>query len=98
MCGLSLYCHADFRSFRGEIDTLLVPGGGIGVEERKPECGRAANRDRAPPLERTTQSVDEIADCCGFGSADVLARAFTRVLQLTPGEYRSRFRSSGIGK
>src|SRR6202023_4105112 len=37
MCGLSLYCHADFRSFRGEIDTLLVPGG-IGVEERKPDA------------------------------------------------------------
>ena len=32
MCGLSLYCDADFRSFRGKIDTLLVPGG-IGVEE-----------------------------------------------------------------
>src|ERR1700729_1170936 len=30
MCGLSLHCHADFRTFRGEIDTLLVPGG-IGV-------------------------------------------------------------------
>ncbi|MGA8476744.1 MAG: DJ-1/PfpI family protein [Chthoniobacterales bacterium] len=37
MCGLSLYCHADFRSFRGEIGTLLVPGG-IGVEERKPDA------------------------------------------------------------
>jgi transcriptional regulator GlxA family with amidase domain len=272
MCGLSLYCHADFRSFRGEIDTLLVPGG-IGVEERKPDAaavqwlrqaatgsrrvgsictgafllahaglldGRRAathwafaaelakrypkvNVDPEPIwiqddnfytsagvtagidlslalleedhgaalalevarvlvvflrrpgnqaqfsvslgtqtlernplrelrvwmaehltadlsvpalaqrvamsprnfqrvftsgagksparyveelrietarrlLERTTQSMDEIADCCGFGSADVLARAFTRVLQLTPGEYRSRFRSSGIGK
>jgi transcriptional regulator GlxA family with amidase domain len=43
-------------------------------------------------------SHDEIADCCGFGSADVLARAFTGVLQLTPGEYRGRFCSSGIGK
>jgi transcriptional regulator GlxA family with amidase domain len=49
-------------------------------------------------LERTMQSMDEIADCCGFGSADVLARAFTRVLRVTPGEYRSRFRSSGIEK
>ena len=27
MCGLSLYCDADFRSFRRKIDTLLVPGG-----------------------------------------------------------------------
>ena len=49
-------------------------------------------------LERTTESMDEIADRCGFGSSDVLARAFTRILRLTPGDYRSRFKSSGIGK
>jgi transcriptional regulator GlxA family with amidase domain len=49
-------------------------------------------------LERTTQTLDEIAGSCGFGSADVMARTFTRVLQVTPGEYRSRFHSSGIGK
>jgi AraC-like DNA-binding protein len=28
--------------------------------------------------------MDEIADRCGFGSSDVLARAFTRLLRLTP--------------
>lgn len=28
-------------------------------------------------LERTTESVEEIADRCGFGSANVMARAFT---------------------
>jgi transcriptional regulator GlxA family with amidase domain len=61
------------------------------VEELRIETARRL-------LERTTQSMDEIADHCGFGSADVLSRAFTRVLRLTPGEYRSRFRSSGIGK
>jgi|SRR5690348_10192560 transcriptional regulator GlxA family with amidase domain len=32
MCGLSLYCQADSRSFRGEIETLLIPDG-TGVEE-----------------------------------------------------------------
>jgi transcriptional regulator GlxA family with amidase domain len=61
------------------------------VEELRIETGRRL-------LERTTQSMDEIADQCGFGSADVLSRAFSRLLRLTPGEYRSRFRSSGIGK
>jgi transcriptional regulator GlxA family with amidase domain len=61
------------------------------VEELRIETARRL-------LERTTQSMDEIADRCGFGSADVLARAFTRLLQSTPGEYRNRFRSSGIGK
>src|SRR5438132_13886254 len=37
MCGLSLYCDVDFRSFRGEIDTLLIPGG-TGVEESYPDA------------------------------------------------------------
>jgi transcriptional regulator GlxA family with amidase domain len=60
------------------------------VEELRIETARRL-------LERTTQSMNEIADHCGFGSADVLSRAFTRVLRLTPGEYSSRFRSSGIG-
>src|SRR5258708_34813493 len=36
MCGLSLNCDVDFRSFRGEIDTLLIPGG-TGVEESYPD-------------------------------------------------------------
>ncbi len=38
MSGLSLICHHDYRSFRGEIDTLLVPGG-IGSEEGHPTEG-----------------------------------------------------------
>ena len=59
------------------------------VEELRIETARRL-------LERTTLSMDEIADHCGFSSPDVLSRAFTRVLRLTPGEYRSRFRSSGI--
>lgn len=47
-------------------------------------------------LERTNQSLEEIAAQCGFGSADVLRRAFARLLHSTPGEYRRRFVSSGI--
>ena len=46
-------------------------------------------------LERSTQSIAEIADACGFGSADVLTRAFVRRLKVTPAEYRARFRSTG---
>ena len=61
------------------------------VEELRIETARRL-------LERTTQSMDEISDRCGFGSTDVMARAFTRILHTTPGEYRNRFRSSGIGK
>jgi transcriptional regulator GlxA family with amidase domain len=47
-------------------------------------------------LERTIDGMGKIAEQCGFASADVMARAFTRVLQTTPVEYRDRFRSSGI--
>jgi transcriptional regulator GlxA family with amidase domain len=61
------------------------------VEELRIETARRL-------LERTMHSMDEIADRCGFTCSDVLARSFTRVLQLTPGEYRHRFRSSGIAK
>lgn len=49
-------------------------------------------------LERTTESLDEIAERCGFRSADVLGRSFARLLKATPGEYKSRFRSSGIAE
>jgi transcriptional regulator GlxA family with amidase domain len=40
--------------------------------------------------------MEEIADACGFGSADVMTRTFARQLKVTPAEYRARFRSSGI--
>jgi transcriptional regulator GlxA family with amidase domain len=59
------------------------------VEELRIEAARRY-------LERTTQSLDEIADRCGFGSADVMGRVFVRLLNSTPGEYRGRFGSSGI--
>lgn len=47
-------------------------------------------------LERSTQSMEEIASVCGFNSADVMTRSFMRQLKTTPAEYRARFRSSGI--
>ncbi|SKB07114.1 transcriptional regulator, AraC family with amidase-like domain [Prosthecobacter debontii] len=47
-------------------------------------------------LERSTQGMEEIAQACGFSSADVMGRSFMRQLHITPTEYRSRFRSSGI--
>jgi transcriptional regulator GlxA family with amidase domain len=61
------------------------------VEELRLETSRRL-------LERTTQSLGEIGDRCGFASADILGRAFTRVLLTTPSDYRNRFLSSGIGK
>lgn len=49
-------------------------------------------------LERSTQSMEEIASACGFSSADVMSRSFFRQLKVTPVEYRARFRTSKPGK
>ena len=43
-------------------------------------------------LEETQLSVEQVADRCGFGSADVMRRSFNRLLAVTPADYRQRFR------
>lgn len=45
-------------------------------------------------LEGTTSSLEEVAGATGFGSAEVMRRAFQRQLQVTPGAYRERFRAT----
>jgi transcriptional regulator GlxA family with amidase domain len=42
-------------------------------------------------LETTDKSLDEIAAACGFGSAEVMRRAFLKSLQTTAGSYRNHF-------
>jgi transcriptional regulator GlxA family with amidase domain len=44
-------------------------------------------------LEATEQSMKEIANQCGFDSADSLRRVFVKRLAISPVEYRQRFRS-----
>ncbi len=43
-------------------------------------------------LESTTNSLDEIAEAVGFGSADVMRRAFERCVGTSPRSYREHFR------
>lgn len=43
-------------------------------------------------LESTDDTLARVATTCGFGTVDTLARSFHRVLGITPGEYRARFR------
>ena len=45
-------------------------------------------------LVESHDGLDRVASSCGFGSAEVLRRAFVRRLNVTPSEYRTRFRSS----
>jgi transcriptional regulator GlxA family with amidase domain len=44
-------------------------------------------------LETTSDTVDAIADRCGFGTAETMRRTFTRRLGVSPDQYRQRFRS-----
>lgn len=44
-------------------------------------------------LVETEAGLDQIARECGFGSADVLRRAFVRLLQVNPSDYRRWFGS-----
>ena len=39
-------------------------------------------------LDQTEKSIDQIAVSCGFGSADLMRRAFVRTIGVTPARYR----------
>jgi transcriptional regulator GlxA family with amidase domain len=45
-------------------------------------------------LEHTSDGVEAVAAECGFESAEVMTRAFQRLLSTTPAQYRRRFRAS----
>jgi transcriptional regulator GlxA family with amidase domain len=68
------------RVFRKELG--VAPGEAI--EQLRLEAARRA-------LQQSRAGLKEIADRCGFSSAEVLRRAFLRVLHVTPSAYRARF-------
>lgn len=70
------------RSFRREVGVTPARF----VERVRVEAARRR-------LEDSTASVDEIANGCGFGTAETMRRTFLRVLRVTPSDYRNRFRS-----
>jgi len=43
----------------------------------------------------TTDSIDQIAGRCGFGSLRRMDRAFARTISVSPSEFRSRFKTNG---
>jgi transcriptional regulator GlxA family with amidase domain len=43
-------------------------------------------------MEQTAKGLDQVALACGFSSADLMRRAFTRTLGTTPLSHRRRFR------
>jgi transcriptional regulator GlxA family with amidase domain len=68
------------RIFRKELG--VAPGEAI--EQLRLEAARHA-------LQQSAASLEEVAARCGFGSAEVLRRAFLRALHVTPSAYRARF-------
>ena len=56
---------------------------------------RARVEAAAGLLESGDEALDVVARRSGFGSAETLRRAFVRVLGVTPGGYRHRFRTTG---
>jgi transcriptional regulator GlxA family with amidase domain len=70
------------RVFRREIGATPAAH----VEALRVEAARRA-------LERTTRGTKEIAREVGFGTVETLHRAFQRLLHVTPGDYRARFRT-----
>jgi len=49
-------------------------------------------------LETTTLSIEEVADACGFASAEVLRHHFRTRVKLSPTGYRSRFQQLAPGE
>jgi transcriptional regulator GlxA family with amidase domain len=47
-------------------------------------------------LEESTEPVETIAEKCGFGNAERMRRAFQRLFDVSPHDYRARFRSTLI--
>lgn len=48
-------------------------------------------------IDSSSAGLKEVADFCGFKSADAMRRTFLRVLGITAAEYASRFKSTLVG-
>ncbi len=76
------------RAFAREVGTTPARY----VERARVEAARRR-------LEETDHGLDEVAAACGFGSGEVMRRAFLRVLEVGPSAYRSRFnRGAGASR
>jgi len=71
------------RLFRGE------------TEETPAQFTERARADAACcKLEQTVVPVETIAEECGFGNAERMRRTFQRLFEVSPHDYRARFRST----
>ncbi len=70
------------RVFRKELGVAPAEA----IEQLRIEAARRA-------LQQSAAGLKQVAARCGFGSAEVLRRAFLRALHVTPSAYRARFSS-----
>ena len=71
------------RSFARFYERATGLSPGRGVQQIRLDTARRL-------LETTTRPLKAIAAQCGYGSQEVMRRAFVRDLQMTPREYRRR--------
>jgi transcriptional regulator GlxA family with amidase domain len=68
------------------------------LRETKMNPGQFVNRMRVEAaqqmIDSSTMGLKEIADACGFQTADSMRRTFLRVIGITAGEYMDRFKRS----
>jgi transcriptional regulator GlxA family with amidase domain len=68
------------------------------LRETKMNPGQFVDRMRVEAaqqmIDSSSKGLKEVADICGFKSADSMSRTFVRVLGVTAGEYMSRFKST----
>jgi transcriptional regulator GlxA family with amidase domain len=68
------------------------------LRETKMNPGQFVDRMRVEAaqqrIDSSSMGLKEIADHCGFSSADAMRRTFLRVLGVTAGEYADRFKST----
>ncbi|WP_439659747.1 GlxA family transcriptional regulator [Lentzea sp. HUAS TT2] len=72
-----------------------VFSGSVGISPAQ-YVERARVEAAADRLASSGDSLDLVARQSGFGSAETLRRAFLRVLGVSPGSYRARFRTTGV--
>jgi transcriptional regulator GlxA family with amidase domain len=79
--------HMSLRNFSRVFRSEVGQTPAAFVEKLRVEAARRC-------LEATDESLEAIANSCGFGSADSMRRSFRRVVKVAPNDYRQRFASS----
>lgn len=80
---LAQQVHMSTRSFARFYERATGLSPGRGLQQIRLDCA-------CRMLETSTRPLKTIAAQCGYGSAEVMRRAFVRDLQMTPRDYRRR--------